>query len=243
MIFNTYWDGETMIPIKLCGITRRQDAELAVELGAAAIGIILAASPRRITPEQARIILKTVPPTVDKVGVFVNLSPAAIRPIAEQIGLTVVQLHGNESSAWVAELAQDYKTIKTVKLSMPGTECPAGTECPPDIAIYPGWRILLEPRVPGADGGTGQRFDWNLLDRIDLSRCLIGGGIRPDNLPELLDRFQSMNRIPAGIDVCSGVESAPGIKDPDKMKHLFSLIRDYVWPRNKDVESVNRDAP
>lgn len=200
-----------MIPVKICGVTRPQDAELAVQLGAAALGFIFyPPSPRYIAPVQARAIADALDGTIKKVGVFVNETPERMNAIVNEVGLDLVQLSGQESPAVCEQV-----TVPVIKAFHVGADFdPAITH------TYPVRAILLDTQGQGSFGGTGRSFPWSQVDAAALARPLVlSGGLNPNNILEGIAAF-----APQAVDVNSGVETALGLKDPAKMEHLFSTL-------------------
>jgi len=199
--------------IKICGVTNADDAWLAAELGADAIGMLLADSPRRIEPLQARAIVEALPPFVTPVGVFVNTPrEALLRAIAES-GVRAVQLHGDEPPD-----ALDGLPIPVVKAFRVRT----AADLEP-IAQYPrAAAVLLDARVDGQFGGTGQTFDWALAR--DAQRfgkpVIVSGGLTPENVGAAIRAAR-----PFAVDVSSGVEITPRRKDPGKLRAFFAAVR------------------
>ena len=195
------------VRVKICGVTRVEDAELAIALGADFLGFnFYPASPRYLELEAARAIARAVGDRARLVGVTVNAEPRAIDEILRFCEL--VQLHGEESPEDVRPWAE-----RAIKVLRPEAEGADGAALYPDV-----WGFLLEPRRPG-HGGSGEAWDYGSasLPRTDRP-VFLAGGIRPGNA----------RRAAAGawgIDVCSGVESKPGIKDAERMKRLFSELR------------------
>lgn len=205
-----------MIRVKICGITRVADAEKAVELGADALGFIFAKSPRQITHQKAREITRRISPFVKTVGVFVNERPAKIREIMDFCGLDLVQLHGNESVSACSELAP--RVIKAFRVQ--------GEESLLQIAEYKNHvrAILLDAYQKGLNGGTGKTFDWRLAVKAKKTGIpmVLSGGLDADNITEALERVN-----PFAIDISSGVEKRPGIKDHGRMRAFMRKIKDY----------------
>lgn len=194
-----------MIPVKVCGLTRLEDARLAWECGASALGFIFhPPSPRAITARQAREIRRGLPAEAFCVGVFVDLDPDRINAVAEAAGLAAVQLHGREHPEQCAAIR--LPVIKVIR---------AADEAKLDH--YAVSAFLLDASHPTKHGGTGLKADWDLAARLARRRPLIlAGGLNPDNVLEAIQRVN-----PAGLDVCSGVEAAPGTKDPDLLQALL----------------------
>lgn len=196
--------------VKICGITREEDAALAVELGATAIGFIFWPKSRRyLDPARARAIVRTLPPFVTPVGVFVNEPAAAMNAVAAQAGLGVVQLHGDETPDLLDHL--DLPAMKAVGR----IEADTATRWPARV------RLLVDADDRVQRGGTGQRADWAAAASLARQRpVVLAGGITPENVAEAVATVR-----PFGIDVSSGVEDAPGIKSPDRLRALFEALR------------------
>jgi len=197
--------------VKICGITRPQDAERAVALGATAIGFIFwPSSPRRIGLDAALSIGRLVPASVLKVGVFVDAPAAELARTVGEAGLDAVQLHGSESPDLVRGL--EARVIKAVALGSPDAEA--------QIAQWTGTTLLLDAHDPVHHGGTGRVVDWDRAARLArLHEVILAGGLNPENVVEAVRRVR-----PAGIDVSSGVEQTPGVKDLVKLAALFDAL-------------------
>jgi phosphoribosylanthranilate isomerase len=195
--------------VKICGVTSEADALLAVGMGASAVGFVFAPSPRQMAPAAVADIVKRLPHETVTVGVFRDESPRRVVEIAGLIGLRAVQLHGFESAEdtrWVAERVS--WTIKAF---------PAGHR---NIERFPdyGARTLL---VDGSNPGSGELFDWRLAEGVvDPGRLMVSGGLRPDNVAAAVAHLH-----PWGVDVSSGVESSPGIKDPARVRDFVTAAR------------------
>lgn len=196
--------------VKICGITRLEDAEAAVDAGAGAIGFIFwPNSPRFIDPHRARKIAAALPPFVTSVGVFVNQSLDYVNRVAGLVRLGAVQLHGDETAEFAA--AVSHPVIKAVA---PGRGEPV--KWPARV------RLLLDVHDPLARGGTGRTIDWAAAADIAAHRpILLAGGLTPDNVADAVARVR-----PFGIDVSSGVERAPGIKDHRRLRALFEAVHE-----------------
>jgi phosphoribosylanthranilate isomerase len=196
--------------VKICGVTTEADALLAVGMGASAVGFVFAPSPRQMAPAAVADIVKRLPHETVTVGVFRDEAPQRVIEIANLIGLRAVQLHGVESIAdtqWIA--GRVGWTIKAF---------PAGHRNIERFEEY-GAQLLL---IDGANPGSGELFDWRLAEGvIDPRRLIVSGGLRPDNVGAAIAHLH-----PWGVDVCSGVESAPGVKDPGKLRQFISAAHD-----------------
>lgn len=193
--------------VKICGVTRAQDAEAAVEAGANALGFVFwPGSPRFIDPYRARAIVARLPPFVTPVGLFVNQPVAHINGVANLVRLGAIQLHGDET---VRELpAIGWPVIKALSVAAPADEWPSNVT------------LLLDACDPERRGGTGRTIDWTAAARIaSRRRILLAGGLTPDNIRDAMARVR-----PFGVDVSSGVELSPGIKDAARIRALFERI-------------------
>ena len=198
--------------VKICGITRMEDALEAADLGAAAVGFIFfRESPRYIAPEDAARIIRNLPPFVTPVGVFVNETRDAVSRAIERSGVRSLQFHGEESP----EETTGYP-LPVVKSFRVGDDFD-----PAAIARYALPAYLLDASVRGMYGGTGRTFDWRkAVEASRFGRIILGGGITPENAAEAVRAVH-----PYAIDVSSGVEASPGIKDSRRMRALFESLR------------------
>ena len=197
--------------IKICGITNLQDAMDAASLGVEALGFIFARSPRRITPLAAKEIIRSLPPPVLKVGVFVDEERAEVRRIADGCGLNALQFHGQEPPEYCQEfLLPVIKTIAARSLDRLR-----------DVEKYPSVAILLDTWSADRAGGTGKTFPWEWAKEAQGKRDIIlSGGLNPASV------YQAIKEVrPAGVDVCSGVEQIPGKKDLLKMIDFVKEVR------------------
>jgi phosphoribosylanthranilate isomerase len=199
--------------VKICGVTRLTDAELAVELGAWAVGMVFyPASRRRCELAEAEMIGASLRRRVELAGVFVNAPLEEIAQVSERVGLTLVQLHGDEGPAFCAEVARrtGARTIKAASVR--------GLFTVRDLERFHTDFHLLDGHSPGLRGGTGERFDWSLLSRRRSKLPLIlGGGLDAENVAAAIATTR-----PFAVDVASGVEAEPGIKDPQRMRSFFA---------------------
>jgi len=203
-----------MTKIKICGLTREEDALLCAEEGADFVGFIFVPStPRFVEPEKAAAIANKLRERETRpkiVGVFRDASKDYIREIQTLVGFDLAQLHGNESDNDIRDLG--IASIKTLRVSeqLPDTEASTNAA----------W-LLFDTYDERRTGGTGRRFDWSLLKSYDRSKpFFLSGGITPDNVAAAISLVR-----PDAIDLSSGVESAPGIKDHDKVRRLFERVR------------------
>ncbi len=199
--------------VKICGMTERQEALAIAALGVDALGFIFVKeSPRSVPAERVREIVASLPPFVDAVGVFMNQEAAAVNEIARACGLTTIQLHGDEPPDYCAAMCRP--VVKVFRV---------GADVLPDLAPYRQRvrGILLDTYRRGQAGGTGAPFDWGLVSRLALPAPLIlAGGLGPDNVAAAMRQAR-----PYALDVNSGVESAPGRKDLDKIRRLLAEVR------------------
>lgn len=197
--------------VKICGITRAEDARLAAELGAWAVGFVFwEGSPRYLAPERAREIVETLPAFVTPIGVFVDQPREHVESVARHVRLGAVQLHGSESEDYARELG--VRAIKALAVPDALAALAAGA--------WRGATVLLDTMDPERRGGTGRPVDWTAAAAVAAARpVLLAGGIRPDNVGEAVRLVR-----PAGIDVSSGVERAPGVKDSALMRALFAAV-------------------
>ncbi len=203
-----------MVRVKICGITNVEDALLACELGADAIGLnFYSKSPRCISPFTASKIIRNLPPFVSAVGVFVNWQAAAVSTLAKALGLAAAQLHGDEPPQLVTEIAKKVSVIKALHLGK-------GSVLPPFAKYRGATSFLLDAPHSGQYGGTGHTTDWSLAHTAAKShRILLAGGLTPENVAEAILAVR-----PYAVDVTSGIESKPGRKDPAKLSAFFEAV-------------------
>ncbi len=207
--------------IKMCGTTRVEDALAAVNLGIDALGFIFVdKSPRFIAPAAAASIIERLPSFVGRVGVFVDSPLDRIKSIVGRCGLTQVQLHGDEPEELCSQLKSWNRSLSVCKALRVGDGSPAvGIASYFDVIDS----ILLDTYIKGLAGGTGDHFDWRLIDDLHLGLPLIlAGGLSPDNILEALATV-----APYAVDVNSGVEDAPGMKNHQKLKELVMLVGEH----------------
>lgn len=203
-----------MVSVKICGITNWNDAKLAMDAGADALGFnFYAKSPRRIAVSHAKQIIRQMARHVTAVGVFVNGSAGEILRIAHAANLAMLQLHGEESPALVERLAREYPVIKAFRV---GPRFRAR-----ELKKYPSAAgFLLDGYDAEHRGGTGKRFDWGVAREAKrYGPVILAGGLRAKNVAEAIRQVK-----PFGLDVCSGVEERPGRKDAKKMKRLMAAV-------------------
>lgn len=197
--------------IKICGITNLEDASKACSLGVDALGFIFAPSPRKISPVAARQIILHLPSSIQKVGVFVDEKMEEVKRIFDFCGLNTVQLHGRETPEYCREIA--LPVIKAIRVKDAGSL--------ERIDQYPFASILLDTWAADRAGGTGKTFPWEIAREIGSKRSFIlSGGLNPANVGEAIRQLH-----PAGVDVGSGVEKRPGLKDLFKMTQFVKEVR------------------
>ena len=194
--------------IKICGLTRLEDAERAIDLGADALGFVFwPGSPRAVTPERAAAIFLSLPPLPVRVGVFVNASPDDVQRVLDVASVNVVQLHGDERAEEYTSLGRPL--IKSVTLD---DEHGASVDAVPANVV-----LLVDAADAVRRGGTGRQADWTRAASVAARRrIMLAGGLTAENVGTAI----SMVR-PWGIDVSSGVERAPGLKDNDRLRAFF----------------------
>jgi len=201
--------------IKICGITNVEDALVASSLGVDALGFIFAPSPRRMDPHKAREIIlemvRNLPASPLKIGVFVNEDIREVRRIAEDCFLDLLQFHGEEPSAYC--LQSSLPVIKAISVRDP--------ESLREMEKYPLTSILLDAWDQNRAGGTGKTFNWEMALLARQKRdFILSGGLNPGNVARAIHLLR-----PMGVDVCSGVERAPGEKDRLKMDDFIKEVR------------------
>jgi phosphoribosylanthranilate isomerase len=220
-----------MTEIKICGITRLEDALCAAESGADAVGFIFhPASPRYITPERAKAIIARLPGRIATVGVFVNRKAEEVERTAETGGLDLIQLHGDESAAYCRRFPPE----RIIKAVSPRT--------PDDLRRLEDYQVrafLVDARDPGRYGGTGKRADWALAAKLGEAHPLIlAGGLDVGNIAKALAAV-----APRAVDINSGCELAPGVKDHGRMRRIIGMIQGTICtegtPGQKTIFAAN----
>ena len=191
--------------VKICGITREQDALEAARHGADAIGLVFyPRSPRFVTPDQALAVVRALPSFVTVVGLFVNEQPGMVRAMSDAVGLELLQFHGDEPPDYCRQFNQPF--LKALRVR-PEVDL---------IALSAGYReaqgLLLDAWHEAVPGGSGELFDWGLIPEALRAHCILAGGLNPDNVAEAIRQVK-----PYAVDVSSGVEADKGIKDPAKI--------------------------
>lgn len=195
--------------VKICGITSEADALLAVAMGADAVGFVFAPSRRQVSPQAVRRMIDRIPAEILTVGVFRNEAPARVVEITNSIGLRAAQLHGDETpqdTQWVAERVP--LTIKAFR---------AGHRNVARQGSYGAGLVMVDADSPG----SGEVFDWRLAEGVvDPARLIVSGGLHPDNVSDAIAHLH-----PFGVDVSTGVEAMPGVKDPRKVRAFVVAAR------------------
>lgn len=201
-----------MTKVKICGITNYNDAKACIDCGADAIGFIFYEKSRRyIEPEQAFEIIRKLPPFITKVGVFVNSLKIRIANITNQTRISAIQLHGDETPDFCLDFMEP--VIKALRIK--------DLDDLENIASFPVQAILLDTFTDAEYGGTGKSFDWNILKDLNSDKNIIlSGGLNPDNIEDAIIQVN-----PYAVDVSSGVEKSPGIKDHSKIKKFIEAVR------------------
>ncbi|MFC5437728.1 phosphoribosylanthranilate isomerase [Rhodanobacter umsongensis] len=202
-----------MTRIKCCGMTRVEDALLAAHLGADAIGLVFTArSKRQVTIERAREIVAALPPLVSTVALFMDDEASLVRQVLEEVRPDLLQFHGSEKDAWCVQFGRPF--MKAIAMG-------EGAAALPRLRDYPhAAGLLLDGHGYGEAGGSGKAFDWSLLPAGLAQPVMLAGGLSPENVADAVRAIR-----PWAVDVASGVESAPGIKDPDKLAAFIHAVR------------------
>lgn len=199
--------------IKICGITRPEDARAAVRSGADAIGLVFYPdSPRAVTIEQARAVAAVVPPFVTVVGLFVDAEPAQVSDVLQAVPLGLLQFHGGESADYCRQFQRPW--IKALRVRS-ADDIAAGLAAYTDAA-----GLLLDAWQEGVPGGTGKTFDWRLVEQQQAQPLVLAGGLNAGNVASAIAAVR-----PFAVDVSGGVESAPGIKDPARINDFVQAVR------------------
>jgi len=198
--------------VKICGITRAEDAQTAARLGADAIGMVFyGASPRNVSIVQAQALTRSLPPFVCRVGLFVDADPQYVNEVMQSVHLDMLQFHGNESAADCARFNKPY--IKAIRME-------SGLSVAERMDEYSGASaILLDTFSASVAGGSGEVFDWSLIPENRPLPIILAGGLHAGNVSEAIRAVH-----PYAVDVSSGVEQSKGIKDADKMSAFINEV-------------------
>src|SRR5579864_57925 len=212
--------------VKICGMTNLEDALVAVDAGADAVGFVFyEKSPRCVTVERAREICEKLPGSVEKIGVFVNQQEDTLLSVADSTGLTAVQMHGDNEDPHVADLVvkrkPHVKVLAAISMRRPNPTGRAMMWHPDSVEAF-----LVDSGTASNHGGTGKVFDWGtavpVLNEIKrLGRVIAAGGLTPANVSEAIEILH-----PWGVDVVSGVEASPGRKDAEKVRAFVRAVRE-----------------
>ncbi|MCX7514827.1 phosphoribosylanthranilate isomerase [Frateuria sp. STR12] len=202
-----------MIRVKCCGMTRVEDAVLAAELGADAIGLIFTPrSRRRVEIGQARAIVRALPPMVTTVALFMDEDASLVEEVIATVQPGLLQFHGAERDDWCARFGRPY--LKAIAMG-------EGNEALPRLRAFPGAAgLVLDGHGLGEAGGSGKAFDWSLMPRNLAQPLILAGGLHAGNVADAIRTSR-----PWGVDVSSGIESATGIKDAEKMRAFIAAAR------------------
>ncbi len=226
--------------VKICANTNVEDARLAAELGVDAVGFVFAPSKRRVTPEQVERLTPELPPKIEKVGVFAGQDPIEIAEQIRRGGLTAAQLHGTFAANRARDLHAAFGgALKIIQAVTYAVDANATEQAEADahfeqtlkrVFAEPAvWAVLIDAAKAGASGGLGIAFDWKrvggmvqraMAGRAPKPRVILAGGLRPENIAQAIAEFQ-----PWGVDVASGVEAAPGKKDPERLRAFVEIAR------------------
>ncbi len=203
----------TRTRVKICGITRAQDATAAAQLGVDALGLVFyEKSPRNLSCQQAQAVVQVLPGFVSSVALFLNPSESQVKQVLTEVNIDLLQFHGNETPEFCESFGRPYiKAMGVDRLD----------DLPAESERYASARsILLDSHVQGAAGGTGEVFDWDQIPDSLRQKIILAGGLNPDNVARAITEIE-----PYAVDLSSGVESAPGIKDIELMARLMQEVK------------------
>ena len=219
--------------VKICANTTVEDAALAAELGADAVGFVFAKSKRRVTPIQVAAITAALPIDVERIGVFDSHNADEIAAVASSAGLSGVQLHGGYDEPLIRQLRRVLAPNVTIVQALHWSVTADGAEAADTLAVELErisqlgliQRVLVDSKLNGATGGTGVSFDWTKARQVFASaqptlQLILAGGLKPENVAEAIDQLH-----PWGVDVASGVEAEVGRKDPGRMAQFIRTAR------------------
>ncbi len=198
--------------IKICGITRQEDADVAVAAGADALGFVFYdPSPRNVGVDQAAEIIRNLPAFVTSTALFVNADVSTVQQVIDSTCIDLLQFHGDENVAYCEQFARPY--MKAIRMK-PGVDVAA--ECARYASAS---AILLDAYRPGVPGGTGESFDWELIPEEVRGSIVLAGGLTPDNIRKAVETVN-----PFAVDVSGGVEASKGIKDKEKVEKFIQEV-------------------
>jgi len=198
--------------VKVCGITRIEDAKAAIDAGADAIGLVFyEPSPRYVRIEQAKAIAALVPAFVSVVALFVNAEPEYVQEVLNNVRIDLLQFHGDEENDFCGQFQRPF--IKAQRVRQASDVVASSLRFPDALGI------LLDSYKPGVPGGTGETFDWSLIPESQTKPLILAGGLTPDNVASAIEQVQ-----PFAVDVSGGVEQSKGIKDPAKIDAFLSEV-------------------
>lgn len=214
-----------MTRIKICGITRVEDAQIAAHSGADAIGLVFyQRSPRHVNVAQAKLLAGTLPPFVTVVGLFVNAEAAFVREVLASVPLDILQFHGEETPEYCEQFDRPYLKAIRVKLGVDLLQCAS------DFRSAKG--LLLDAHVEGIPGGTGTAFDWALIPKQLPLPVILSGGLDAENVAAAIKQVR-----PYAVDVSSGVEAGKGIKDAAKIVAFINEVKRVDSVRNRSEQA------
>lgn len=197
--------------VKICGITRRQDAEFAIEMGADAIGLVFySPSPRAVSVEQAKEIIAHLPPFVSVVALFVNAKPQEVQDCIDTLPIDLLQFHGDETPRYCEQFGRPYLKAIRMREEVDLVELA--------IQYKSAAAILLDSYQPGTPGGTGKTFDWSLIGNLDKP-FILAGGLTVENVAMAIKQVR-----PYAVDISGGVEQSKGIKDKQKISAFMQEV-------------------
>ncbi len=204
---------QTRTRIKICGLVREADLRLAAELGADALGLVMVpASPRGLRLEQAQLLARQVPPCVSLIGLFMDADPAWIEQVLRAVPLSALQFHGSETARDCTAWGRPYLKSIAMQDADDPRRC---ADLHPDAQGY-----VLDGHAAGAQGGSGQQFDWTRVPRDDARRWILAGGLHAGNVAQAIRTAR-----PWAVDVSSGVESAPGQKSAEQLRAFIASVQ------------------
>ena len=199
------------VRIKICGLTRRADILHVAGCGADFVGLVFAESPRKVTAQAAAELLTDIPDSVKKVALFMDQDEAFVRAVIAATHFDILQFHGRESNQWCRQFGKPF--IKAIPMGDPSIAAK-------EITAYPDADgLLMDSHAPGRAGGSGETFDWSLMKQ-SAQRLWLAGGLGPGNVARAISEVR-----PWAVDVSSGVERAPGIKDHDLVSSFIKAAR------------------